>query len=142
MRARRCSVTSGTFALTLPPRHLPLSIMIIGRCGMQFRPANSCRASMPSCHGSICDMPRFRTSMCDAIERRLGRRRIGERYDVSDEQLPHVAKPQPGADGQLDAGLSAISDPLLDPLFWSAERLGAPSAWWLHVPFAHWIVCA
>ena len=80
--------------------------------------------------------------MCDAIERRLGRRRIGERYDVSDQQLPHVAKPQPAADGQLDAGLSAISDPLLDPLFWSAERLGAPSAWWLHVPFAHWIVCA
>ena len=38
--------------------------------------------------------------------------------------------------------LTALSDPSLDPLFWRAERLGSPSAWWQHVPFAHWIVCA
>lgn len=30
----------------------------------------------------------------------------------------------------------------LDPLFWRAERLGSPSAWWQHVPFAHWLVDA
>jgi glycosyltransferase involved in cell wall biosynthesis len=38
--------------------------------------------------------------------------------------------------------LSALTDPSLDPLFWRAQRLGAESAWWEHVPFAHWIVCA
>src|ERR1700722_13925202 len=38
--------------------------------------------------------------------------------------------------------LTVLSDPRLDPLFWRAERLGSPSAWWQHVPFAHWIVCA
>jgi glycosyltransferase involved in cell wall biosynthesis len=38
--------------------------------------------------------------------------------------------------------LEVLSDPCLDPLFWRAERLGSPSAWWQHVPFAHWIVCA
>jgi O-antigen biosynthesis protein len=38
--------------------------------------------------------------------------------------------------------LAALADPSLDPLFWRAERLGAESAWWEHVPFAHWIVCA
>src|SRR4051794_30116926 len=38
--------------------------------------------------------------------------------------------------------LRVLSDPGLDPLFWRAERLGSPSAWWQHVPFAHWIVCA
>jgi Methyltransferase domain len=38
--------------------------------------------------------------------------------------------------------LAALSDPSLDPLFWHAERLGSPSAWWQHVPFAHWLVCA
>jgi glycosyltransferase involved in cell wall biosynthesis len=38
--------------------------------------------------------------------------------------------------------LSALADPLLASVFWRAERLGAPSAWWEHVPFAHWIVCA
>ena len=38
--------------------------------------------------------------------------------------------------------MAALADPSLDPLFWRAERLGAESAWWDHVPFAHWIVCA
>jgi glycosyltransferase involved in cell wall biosynthesis len=28
----------------------------------------------------------------------------------------------------------------LAPLFWQAERIGALSAWWAHVPFAHWLV--
>ncbi len=56
----------------------------------------------------------------------------------------------PGADaiptpppGQFWADtLTALTDPSLDPLFWRAERLGSPSAWWQHVPFAHWVVCA
>jgi glycosyltransferase involved in cell wall biosynthesis len=26
-----------------------------------------------------------------------------------------------------------------DPLFWTPERLGRPSAWWGHVPFAFWL---
>ena len=43
---------------------------------------------------------------------------------------------------RLDNGLASLADPALDPLFWSAERLGAPSSWWRHVPFAHWVVCA
>jgi glycosyltransferase involved in cell wall biosynthesis len=38
--------------------------------------------------------------------------------------------------------LAALADPSLDPLFWRAERLGAESAWWEHVPVAHWLVCA
>ncbi len=38
--------------------------------------------------------------------------------------------------------LTALSEPSLDPLFWRAERLGSASAWWQHVPFAHWVVCA
>jgi len=33
----------------------------------------------------------------------------------------------------------ALCDPDLDPLFWPAERLGAISAWWAHVPFAFWL---
>ena len=38
--------------------------------------------------------------------------------------------------------LGVLSDPCFDPLFWRAERLGSPSAWWQHVPLAHWIVGA
>jgi hypothetical protein len=39
-------------------------------------------------------------------------------------------------------GLEVLAQPSLDPIFWRAERLGTPSAWWQHVPFAHWIVSA
>jgi hypothetical protein len=48
------------------------------------------------------------------------------------------------ANDETDAlfGLEALARPSLDPIFWRAERLGTPSAWWQHVPFAHWIVCA
>ncbi|HXT81774.1 MAG TPA: glycosyltransferase [Acetobacteraceae bacterium] len=56
-------------------------------------------------------------------------------------EIPNSVNPF-GDERSLDIGLGALTDPSLDPLFWRAERLGAPSAWWLHVPFAHWIVCA
>lgn len=39
-----------------------------------------------------------------------------------------------------DGGFRALIQPALDPLFWPAERRGVPSAWWGHVPFAHWMV--
>ena len=41
-----------------------------------------------------------------------------------------------------DCGLHALAEPDLDPMFWHAERLGAPSAWWEHVAFAHWVIAA
>jgi GT2 family glycosyltransferase/glycosyltransferase involved in cell wall biosynthesis/SAM-dependent methyltransferase/uncharacterized protein YbaR (Trm112 family) len=43
---------------------------------------------------------------------------------------------------EAEDAVEALTAPLLAPLFWPAERVGAPSAWWLHVPFAHWIVAA
>lgn len=30
----------------------------------------------------------------------------------------------------------------LAPVFWVPDRVGVPSAWWGHVPFAHWLVAA
>lgn len=30
----------------------------------------------------------------------------------------------------------------LAPVFWEPDRLGVASAWWGHVPFAHWLVAA
>ncbi|WP_052955069.1 class I SAM-dependent methyltransferase [Microvirga vignae] len=36
--------------------------------------------------------------------------------------------------------IDALITPAADPLFWSPKRLGKASAWWGHVPFAHWIV--
>ncbi len=38
--------------------------------------------------------------------------------------------------------LALLEYPLAAPLFWPPSRLGAGSAWYGHVPFAHWLVCA
>lgn len=35
-----------------------------------------------------------------------------------------------------------LTDVSLDPVFWPATRIGSMSAWWGHVPFAHWLVMA
>jgi O-antigen biosynthesis protein len=39
----------------------------------------------------------------------------------------------------MDNGLEAILAPGLTPLFLRPERIGMPSAWWAHVPFAFWL---
>ena len=44
--------------------------------------------------------------------------------------------PVAGAEGALDA----LTSPDLAPLFWPPARMGVVSAWYGHVPFAHWIV--
>ena len=38
--------------------------------------------------------------------------------------------------------LHYLCTPDLDPLFWRRGRTGVVSAWYAHVPFAHWIVAA
>lgn len=44
--------------------------------------------------------------------------------------------------GLSNGGLDALRGPALDPLFWPAARQGVMSAWYGHVPFAHWLVRA
>src|SRR4051794_9286081 len=54
-----------------------------------------------------------------------------------------VADMQDGDTGLRRQGdLAALTDRALLPLTWRAERLGSPSAWWQHVPFAHWLIGA
>jgi GT2 family glycosyltransferase len=43
---------------------------------------------------------------------------------------------------ELSPSLRQLCHPDLDPLFWLPERRGAFSAWWGHVPFAHWVMRA
>ncbi len=38
--------------------------------------------------------------------------------------------------------VDALASPLLDPLFQRPQRTGVESAWFGHVPFAHWVVAA
>jgi glycosyltransferase involved in cell wall biosynthesis len=40
------------------------------------------------------------------------------------------------------SALHAVAAPALAPLFWRPTRVGVESAWYGHVPFAHWIVAA
>ncbi|MCB8878378.1 rhamnan synthesis F family protein [Acidisoma silvae] len=35
-----------------------------------------------------------------------------------------------------------LAESALDSVFWTPSRIGAMSAWWGHVPFAHWIISA
>jgi hypothetical protein len=43
---------------------------------------------------------------------------------------------------ELDSSLRTLVSPHLEPLFWTPELLGKPSAWWAHLPFAFWIMSA
>lgn len=38
--------------------------------------------------------------------------------------------------------VALLSEPALEPLFWPADRLDRGSAWFGHLPFAHWIIWA
>lgn len=38
--------------------------------------------------------------------------------------------------------IDTLASPALDPLFWRPARLGVVSAWYGHVPFAHWLMGA
>ena len=51
--------------------------------------------------------------------------------------LPGACLPERGEDL-----VAALTSPLLDPLFQRPLRTGVESAWFGHVPFAHWIVAA
>ncbi|QSI28775.1 glycosyltransferase [Variovorax sp. RKNM96] len=42
----------------------------------------------------------------------------------------------------LDRSLQLLTDPVLDPLFWTPHLLGKASAWWTHTPFAFWLISA
>jgi GT2 family glycosyltransferase/glycosyltransferase involved in cell wall biosynthesis/SAM-dependent methyltransferase len=59
--------------------------------------------------------------------------------------LPQEAAPPVSNSGEHATGsslISAIMNDALAPLFWNSERIGQTSAWWSHVPFAHWLVAA
>jgi hypothetical protein len=71
--------------------------------------------------------------------------RIGSDILLSTERRSRQGRNGQNEDASETSGLDmvqALASPLLDPLFWPAARVGAASAWWLHVPFAHWIVQA
>ena len=41
---------------------------------------------------------------------------------------------------EMESSLRTLVSPHLEPLFWTPELLGKPSAWWGHLPFAFWIM--
>ena len=57
----------------------------------------------------------------------------GTPYGTTEEHA--ATSPQP----TLPEALTAAD---LEPVFWPPSRVGAMSAWWGHVPFAHWLITA
>ncbi|SFQ25760.1 glycosyltransferase [Variovorax sp. 770b2] len=51
----------------------------------------------------------------------------------------HISPP---STSNLEKSLQALTEPVLDPLFWTPQLLGKASAWWTHTPFAFWIISA
>jgi hypothetical protein len=47
-----------------------------------------------------------------------------------------------GSPLRKDRAIDALTAAEIAPLFWRPIRLGVISAWWEHVPFAHWLVTA
>src|ERR1700722_3616198 len=41
---------------------------------------------------------------------------------------------------EMETSLRTLVSPHLEPLFWTPELLGKPSAWWGHLPLAFWIM--
>ena len=41
---------------------------------------------------------------------------------------------------EIESSLRTLVSPQLEPLFWTPELLGKPSAWWGHLPLAFWIM--
>lgn len=66
--------------------------------------------------------------------------------DHPDVDQPAFETPAPAKSGLARADGMAPLDALLadgtDPLFWRPTRLGVDSAWYGHIPFAHWVVAA
>src|SRR5437660_1687707 len=67
--------------------------------------------------------------------KKFAQRLWGERMD----QLTFDHCDPDGLD-RIPGSIAALMEPGLAPLFWRPERLGQASAWWQHVPFAHWLV--
>jgi len=57
---------------------------------------------------------------------------------VLDQRLTDL----PEADPVTASTLNALRDPALDPLFLRPALVGVASAWYGHIPFAHWVVAA
>jgi hypothetical protein len=73
----------------------------------------------------------------DGVRKALERKR-----DALAAEAFHIARDRDQLVAERMAGLSSVTDPAFDPLFWVPARLDTRSAWWVHVPFAHWLVRA
>ncbi|KQW56459.1 class I SAM-dependent methyltransferase [Variovorax sp. Root411] len=58
-----------------------------------------------------------------------------------EEHRPHTHAPtHTPAPASASAALGELASPALSPLFRRPHRIGKPSGWWGHVPFAAWVV--
>lgn len=56
---------------------------------------------------------------------------------LKDIALNDLSNPSPAVTDS--SFLSSLTSTELDPVFWTPDRIGKPSAWWTHVPFAFWV---
>jgi Methyltransferase domain len=108
------------------------------------------RAKLANAEAEIDRIGRGRAAVAEELRRQADehdaldrlRRELERKCDALAAEAFHIARDRDRLVAERVAGLSSLIDSAFDPLFWKPARLGARSAWWVHVPFAHWLVRA
>ena len=108
------------------------------------------RAKLADAEAEIERIGQGRTAVAEELHRQAGeheildslRKALERKCDALAAEAFNIAQDHDRLFAERAAGLSSLIDPAFDPLFWQPARLGARSAWWVHVPFAHWLVRA
>jgi glycine cleavage system regulatory protein len=108
------------------------------------------RAKLASAEAEINRIGRGRTAVAEELHRQANeyqaldsvRKELERKCDALAAEAFNIARDRDRLVAERMAGLSSLIDPAFDPLFWQPARLGACSAWWGHVPFAHWLIRA
>ena len=108
------------------------------------------RAKLASAEAEIDRVGRGRAAVAEELHRQANehealdslRKGLERKCDALAAEAFNIARDRDRLVAERVAGLSSLIDPAFDPLFWHPARLGARSAWWGHVPFAHWLIRA
>jgi Methyltransferase domain len=108
------------------------------------------RAKLANAEAEIDRIGRGRTAVAEELHRQANeyealdsvRKELERKCGALAAEAFNIARDRDRLLDERVAGLSILIDPAFDPLFWHPARLGACSAWWGHVPFAHWLIRA
>src|SRR5208283_5446590 len=94
-----------------------------------------CRRTAPHRDNFTTALPRWHCQRQNLVDYYEAGKLMQQNNDKDLIRLEEEHEDEAGAET-----LRYLWDPRLDPLFWQMTRTGAVSAWFEHIPFAHWLV--